>query len=57
MRKWYPVRKIAAVMIGSGLFWVARQFGVDLGAEDVNDAAMALSGIALGYLVKEKPRA
>jgi hypothetical protein len=51
MERWAPVRKVAAGFIAAGIAYVAVQLGVDLGDEDVKEAALALAGIVTAYLV------
>lgn len=50
---WAPIKKIVAVFVGSGLSWLALRLGVDLGPDAVNEAAVALVGIGLGYIVPD----
>ena len=52
MQNWKPIKKVAAGFVAAGIAYVAVQLGVDLGDEDVNDAALALVGIVVAYLVK-----
>lgn len=49
---WRPVRKITAAFVGSGLAWCARRAGVDLGPDDLNEAAVALVGLIFGYIAR-----
>ena len=52
MGKWMPIRKIMAAAIAGAIFWGARQIGLDLGTDDVNEAAAILATVAAGYWVK-----
>lgn len=51
MSKWTPVRKIAVAFLGSAITYVALRLGLDLGPDDVNEAASAVVGLIFGYLV------
>lgn len=48
-----PIRKIVAAFVAAGIFWVARRAGVDLGPDEVNEAANAAVGIAAGYIITD----
>jgi hypothetical protein len=50
MQKWKPIRKIVAAALTAGIIFVAQRLGLDLGADEVNDAAQALAPIIVGYL-------
>jgi hypothetical protein len=52
MQDWTPIRKVAAGFIAAGIAYVAVQLGVDLGDEDVKEAALAIAGVLTAYLVK-----
>lgn len=51
MDKWLPVRKVAVGLIAAVLFWVAQRLGLDLGPDAVNEAAQAIIGFVVAYLV------
>ncbi len=50
--QWKPIRKIVAAAVGAGIAWVALRVGVDLGPEEVNEAASGVVAVLAGYLVK-----
>ena len=52
MSKYTPIRKVAAGFIAAAIAYVATQLGVTLGDEDIKEAALALAGIAVAYIVK-----
>lgn len=52
LAKWRPIRKVAAGFVAAAIAYAAVQLGVDLGDEDIKEAALALVGIAVAYLVK-----
>ena len=52
MDKYVPIRKVAVGFIAAAIAYAAHQFGVDLGDEDVNDAALALVGLLAAYLAR-----
>jgi hypothetical protein len=52
MQKWKPIKKVAAGFVAAGIAYAAHKLGVDLGNEDINDAALAVVGIAVAYIVK-----
>jgi len=53
LRGYVPIRKIATVLVGGGLSWLALQLGVDLGDEALNHLAPLVAGGLLGYLVTD----
>lgn len=48
-----PIRKIVATFVAAAIAWIGLRAGVDLGSDDVNEAAVAIVGIAAGYLVPD----
>lgn len=50
---WFPIRKLIAVFVGSGLALIAKTAGVDLGPELLNESAVVVAGLLLGYVVKD----
>lgn len=52
MERWKPIRKVLAGFIAAGIAYGAVQLGVDLGDEDVKEAALAIAGVLVAYLVK-----
>lgn len=48
-----PITKVVATFLASGIAWVAVQLGVDIGSDAVNEAAIALVGVAVGYLTPD----
>lgn len=48
-----PIRKIVAAAVAAGIFYIARQVGLDLGSDDVNEAALGIVAIAAGYLTPD----
>lgn len=53
MTNWTPITKIVATFLGAGITWVALQLGVDVDSAAVNEAAAAVVGIVVGYLVPD----
>lgn len=52
MDKYKPIKKVAAGFVAAAIVYVAHKLGVNLGDEDINDAALALAGLAVAYIVK-----
>lgn len=52
MDRWKPIRKVAVGFVAAGIAYAAKQFGVDLGPAEVNQAALAFVGVVAAYLVK-----
>lgn len=52
MNEWKPIKKVAAGFVAAGLAYLARQLGVDLGSDEINEAALSIVGILTAYLVK-----
>lgn len=52
MSGWTPIRKVAIGAVAAAIAYVARQLGVDLGSDEINEAALTIVGIATAYLVK-----
>ena len=52
MQDWKPIKKVAAGFVAAAIAYAAHKLGVDLGSEDINDAALALVGILTAYAVK-----
>lgn len=52
LSQWRPVRKVAAGFVAAAIAYIAVQLGVDLGDEDIKEAALAIVGVAVAYLVK-----
>lgn len=53
MNQYLPIKKVVAAFVAAGLAYVARRAGVDLGDAEINEAAVALVGIAAAYLVRD----
>lgn len=53
MQNWTPIRKVAIGAVAAAIAYIARQLGVDLGSDEVNEAALAVVGIVTAYLVND----
>lgn len=51
--KLLPIRKIAAGLVASGLVYLARRVGLDIGDAAANEAAVAIVGFVVAYLVPD----
>lgn len=50
---WTPIRKLAAAGITAAVIYAAQRLGLDIGSDDVNDAAQAILPVLVGYAVKD----
>ncbi len=48
-----PLRKVGIALVTSLLAWIALQAGVDLGPDEVNEAATGIVGLVTAYLVPD----
>ena len=48
-----PIRKIMATFVAAGIAWVGLRAGVDLGSDEINEAAVAIVGGLAGYLMPD----
>lgn len=51
MQNWKPIKKVAAGFLAAAIAYAARQLGVDLGSDEINEAALTIVGLAVAYLV------
>lgn len=54
MQDWTPIKKVAAGFVASAIAYVAKRAGIDLGPEEINEAAIAFVGVVVAYLVPER---
>ncbi len=48
-----PIRKVGVAFVGASLTWAALQFGIEIPAEGLNEAASSIVGLVLAYLVPD----
>jgi uncharacterized membrane protein YhiD involved in acid resistance len=48
---WVPIRKVAIGFLAAAIVWVAQRIGLDFGPAAVNQAATAVVGFIVAYLV------
>ncbi len=50
---WLPIRKVAVGFVAAALVWIAQRIGLDIGSAALNQAATAVVGFVVAYLVPQ----